>query len=214
VLDALFWDGDSTVARDAVGRIETSVAATRASSSGERARLSTNLCVAALWSQSTGNVSKAQALLARLRPSATTRDSAAVHGADPKLCLTLLDAMVAARNGTPEAQTLVARLDSLLAEGPYVFGSDWANLALARLYESRGDAASALRVVRRRPYDWDTGPLYLSTYLREEGRLATLTGDRATASNAYQRFLALRDNADESYRAQVEAVRRALAGLK
>ena len=214
VLDALFWDGDSAVARDAVTRMEAGVAATRASNSGERARLSTNLCVAALWHQSTGNVPSARTLHSRLRSSSTTRDSSAVHGADPTLCLTLLDAMVAARNGTPEAPTLVARLDSVLAEGPYVFGSDWANLALARLYESRGDAASALRVVKRRPYDWDTGPLYLSTFLREEGRLAALIGDKPAAVTAYQRFLGLRVGADQSYRRQMDEVQRALAALR
>ena len=214
VLDALFWDGDSTVARDAVGRIESAVAATRANTSSERAHLSTSLCVAALWHHSIRNVSRAQQLLDRLRTSASMRDSAAVHGADPTLCLTLLDAMVATRNGTPETPALVARLDSVLAEGPYVFGSDWANLALARLYESRGDAASALRVVRRRPYDWDTGPLYLSTYLREEGRLAALAGETPAAKIAYERFLALRAGADESYRRQMDEVQRALAALR
>jgi serine/threonine-protein kinase len=214
VLDALFWDGDSVAARDAVSRIERSVAAARANNSSERARLSTNLCVATLWHQSTGSVAGAQPLLARLRSSATTRDSAAVHGADPTLCLTLLDAMTATANGTREAQSLVMRLDSLLAEGPYVFGSDWGNLALARLFESRGDTASAFRVVRRRPYDWDTGPLYLSTYLREEGRLAALTGDKAAAARAYERFLALRASADESYRAQIDDVRSALAKVR
>jgi TolB-like protein len=213
VLDALFWDGDSTVARDAVSRIEEGAAAPRADNSGERARLSTNLCVAALWHQATGNGANAQRLLAKLR-SSTTRDSAAVHGADPTLCLTLLDAMVATHSGTREARSLVTRLDSLLAQGPYGFAGDWGNLALARLYELLRDPASALRVVRRRPYDWDTGPLYLSTYLREEGRLAALTGDKAAAVGAYERFRSLRAGADESYRQQVEEVQRALAALK
>ena len=214
VLDALFWDGDSTAAREAVGRIEQSVATTRANNSGERARFTTNLCVAALWYESIGNSSRAQPLRDQLRSRSATRDSAAVHGADPTLCLTMLDAMVASRSGTREAASLVSRLDSLLAEGPYVFGSDWGNLALARLYEARGDAVSALRVVRRRPYDWDTGPLYLSTYLREEGRLAAMVGDRQAAIRAYEWYLALRANADESYRPQIDIVRRALTTLK
>jgi hypothetical protein len=33
---------------------------------------------------------------------------------------------------------------------------------------------------------------YLSTFLREEGRLAALTGDTAGAIRAYQHYLALR----------------------
>lgn len=83
--------------------------------------------------------------------------------------------MIATAGSAADAGPLVARLDSMLASGPYVFGSDWGNLVLARLHESRGDREAALRVLDRRPYDWDTGPLYLSTYLGEAGRLATLT---------------------------------------
>jgi Arc/MetJ-type ribon-helix-helix transcriptional regulator len=153
-------------------------------------------------------------MINRLRVGATMRDAAAIHGADPTLCLTLLNVKTATTSGATEAGPLVARLDSLLASGPYEFGSDWGNLALARLYEARGDRESALRVVRRRPYDWDTGPLYLSTYLREEGRLAAVVGDRAGAARAYERFLALRSGADASFQTHTDRVRNALSLLR
>jgi hypothetical protein len=104
-------------------------------------------------------------------------------------------------------------LDSLLAVAPYQFGVDFGNLVLAHLYELRGDAPAALRAVRRRPYDWDTGPLYLTTYLRAEGQLAALTGDRAGAARAYRRFLALRDGADPGMRGASDSVRVALDAL-
>ncbi len=93
--------------------------------------------------------------------------------------------------------------------GPYVFGIDFANLVLARLYEARGDRAAALRAARRRPYDWDTGPLYLTTFLKEEGRLAALTGDRVGAKRAWAQFLALRAGADAVHQVQTDGAARA-----
>jgi hypothetical protein len=56
-------------------------------------------------------------------------------------------------------------------------------------------------------------PVYLSTYLREEGRLAAITGDRAGAIRAYQHYLALRTNPEPRLRPQVEQVRADLAQL-
>ena len=68
--------------------------------------------------------------------------------------------------------------------------------------------------MRRRPYDWDTGPLYLTTYLREEGRLAQVTGDSVLARRAWDRYLALRDGTDAGYRSRTETVRRAREQLR
>jgi hypothetical protein len=116
--------------------------------------------------------------------------------------------------GTREASTAMARLDSIMTSGPYVFGSDWGNLALARRYAAVGDTASALRVVRRRPYDWDSGPLYLASYLRAEGRYAAAMGDREGAAQAYDQYLALRAGADARFQSQIEEVRRARAASR
>ncbi len=214
VLAALFWDGDSAAAADAPARIEREIAGARPRESGARARYYTDLCVVALWRLARSRAARVSGIMERLRAGAAARDSAAVHGADPLLCLTMLDAMAAASSGAPSAGVLVARLDSILLSGPYVFGIDFANLVLARLYEARNDRAAALRAVRRRPYDWDTGPLYLTTFLREEGRLAAQTGDRIGAARAWEQFLALRAGADEAHRAQTDSVRRALALLR
>ena len=126
----------------------------------------------------------------------------------------MLDAMTATSSRASNAGTLLARLDSTLATAPYVFGIDFGNLVLARLYETRGEHAAALRVLRRRPYDWDTAPLDLTTYLQEEGRLAALTGDTIRGVRAYQQYLALRVGADAVYRSQSDMVSRALAQLR
>jgi hypothetical protein len=209
VLDALFWDGDSTAAAEAVQRMERRVAATAPGESGLRARYNTELCVVALWRQSVGDSNVARTMSERLRRVASGNDAASVHGASPVLCLAVLDAMTATGG-----RTAIAHLDSIMTSGPYVFGSDWGNLALARRYAAVGDTTSALRVVRRRPYDWDSGPLYLSSYLRAEGRYAAATGDRAGGARAYDQYLALREGADARFQPQVEEVRRARAALR
>ncbi len=214
VLDALFWDGDSVTAAQAAVRIERRVSGARPRASGALAQYYADVCVAALWQLATGRASTVAAMVDRLRTGAAGPDSAAVYGGDPRLCLAMLDAMTATSSAATNAGTLVARLDSMLAAAPYVFGVDFGNLVLARLYETRSEHAAALRVLRRRPYDWDTAPLYLTTYLRHEGRLAGLTGDTIRAVRAYEQYLALRDSADAVYRSQSDMVRRALAMLR
>jgi hypothetical protein len=97
---------------------------------------------------------------------------------------------------------------------PYQFGVDFGNLVLARLYERHGDVPAASRVIARRPYDWDTGPLYLSTYLREEGRLAALAGDTARAARAFEGYLELRAGADAAVGPTSDRVRAALGRLR
>src|SRR4029453_17180406 len=86
------------------------------------------------------------------------------------------------------------------------------NLVVARLKEAQGDREGALAATRRRLYFF-AEPLFLSTYLREEGRLAALTGDREGAIRAYQHYLALRADPEPALRPQVERVRAELAQL-
>ena len=56
-------------------------------------------------------------------------------------------------------------------------------------------------------------PFFLSTYLREEGRLAELTGDVEGAIAAYRQFLALRAEPEAELREEVEDVRERLERL-
>lgn len=83
------------------------------------------------------------------------------------------------------------------------------NLIAARLFEEAGDPARALAVIRRRAW-WNA---FLSTQLREEGRLAELAGDHTGAIHAYRHFLALRADAEPSLRPDLERVRAALERL-
>ncbi len=100
------------------------------------------------------------------------------------------------------------------AAGPpgFLLGHEAKNLVVARLREAQGDLKGALAAVRRRLYF--RGPaLYLSTYLREEGRLAALTGDRAGAVRAYQHYLALRSDPEPALKPEVDQVRAELAKI-
>jgi hypothetical protein len=116
---------------------------------------------------------------------------------------------------------VLARLDSLLSSGPgwstigYSFGvGSWGllNLAAARLHEAQGDLPGALAAVRHRAYDWSS-PVYLSSFLREEGRLEALTGDHAGAILAYRHYLALRSDPEPVMLPEVEAVQAELRKL-
>ena len=51
-------------------------------------------------------------------------------------------------------------------------------------------------------------------YLREEGRLAALTGDRAGSIRAYRHYLALRSEAEPALQPEVRQVRAELEALE
>jgi hypothetical protein len=89
---------------------------------------------------------------------------------------------------------------------------DFANLEVARLRERQGDLPAALAAVRRRPYAYHLTD-YLATHLREEGRLAALTRDRAGAILAYRQYLAVRSDPEPALRPAVDSVRAELAKL-
>ena len=93
---------------------------------------------------------------------------------------------------------------------PHGWDPAW-NLVIARLLEAQGDASRALAAVRRR--DFGMVPGNLATFLREEGRLAALTGDTAGALVAYRHYLGLRSNPEPRVRPEVEQVRSELAAL-
>jgi hypothetical protein len=124
--------------------------------------------------------------------------------------------MLSSLSKRADRRATLDRLDSLLATGPswnadvqYV---DFGNLVVARLREEQGDLPGALAAIRRRSYEWWM-PTFLSTYLREEGRLAALTDDHTGAIHAYQHYLALRSDPEPAVRPEVDQVRIQLAAL-
>jgi hypothetical protein len=129
---------------------------------------------------------------------------------EASVCATLLDSWFASAVSRADAGSLVNRLDLLLRTGP-PGAPENSNLVVARILEARGDATRALAAVRRRAFG--LVPRYLSTHLREEGRLAAQTGDTTGAIAAYRHYLALRSNPEPSLKQDVERVRAELAEL-
>ena len=87
------------------------------------------------------------------------------------------------------------------------------NLVVARLHEQQGDLTNALSAVRRRGYHSGSVCWYLATFLRDEARLAALTGDREGAIRAYEHYIALRSNPEPILEADARAARVELAKL-
>ena len=162
-------------------------------------------------------------------PSAITTDT---------VCAVLLEAKLAAATHTPAAPDALERLDALLRSGPggqrsgpsvaftmspaYVRSmvgispcgfEDFANLEIARLREEQGDLRAALAAVRRRSYAYHLTD-YFTAHLRQEGRLAALTGDTTGAVAAYRQYLALLSDPEPALRPVVATIRAELAKLQ
>jgi hypothetical protein len=207
ITDALFWDGDSGAAaagvRERARRTRTLAPGT------DRIAQYDDICLVQQWRLAHGELGEAQAAIGRLRaavvPGLRAADSASVT-ARASSCASLLEAWLATASRQPDAAVLVARLDSLSRRTMSL-----ESLVLARLLEAQGNLPGSLAAVRRRAYGFE--PRYLSTYLREEGRLATLVGDTAGAIRSYQHYLALRSDPEPLLKPETQQVRTELARL-
>ena len=153
----------------------------------------------------TGDTSGTRAVIESAREIAEARQSITTL---PFLLEAVLEGMDRNRTAYPAA----LRLDSLLAEG---INARMSVYLLARLYSDRGQYELALHMVRRRIKSnfigWHEA---WPAFLREEGRLAALTGDTEGAISAYARFLELRTDPDPGLmQEQVDEVRAELARL-
>jgi hypothetical protein len=180
----------------------------------DRTRWFLEACAAAQWRvthRDTAAAARAAQLLTRMAADTAV---APAYGYD-QLCQTTLETYLGYARRDPGAPALLARLDSLALVRPIGgIGMFTVNLAIARLREANGDAAAALLAVRRRPHQWIVEGLWgLSSYLREEGRLAALAGDTAEAVRADRHYLALRSHPDIDLVPEVRRVRADLARL-
>jgi hypothetical protein len=146
-------------------------------------------------------------------------DTTGVQGDYLGLCADVLEAQLAAGNKARDLRERIAKVDSSARRSK---ANTWilaaANLTAARLWEAQGDLERALTATRRRGFITDLNEqrvlVALTTFLREEGRLASMTGDRAGAIKAYRHYLNLRANAEPSLAAQVARVRAELRKLE
>ena len=206
VMDAMYWDGDTIAGAAAARWLQTMADSLAVDKRGSFS------CLIEQWRLAHGQLSRARHTIEEMR-SAQPPGPASGRRMRSQGCVVLLGALLAAAERRSDAGVYLARLDSLMRTGPpYVNYDQYWNLVVARLKESRGDVPGALAATRRRLYFW-AEPFFLSTYLREEGRLAALTGDRPGAIRAYQHYLVLRAHPEPALRPQVEQVRSELGQL-
>ena len=235
VLDAMYGDGDSVNGNQAGRELARLLARPASGGSDARAVGQTDLCVVTLWRLSHGELDGADRAIRRLRSRAPGDSPASLTTAT--VCAVLLEAKLMAASGAAGAAAALDRLDTLMRSGPggsrngppvaftlspaYVRSmvgispvgfEDFANLEAAHLRERQGDLRAALAAVRRRPYAYHLTD-YLAAHLREEGRLAAMTGDRAGAVRAYRHYLALRSDPEPALRPAVDTIRAELAKL-
>ena len=131
----------------------------------------------------------------------------------PSAFALLLEAQLVAKRHSPELPKLLVQLDSALVDASFAPFTFIGNLIASRLFEEQGNLPQALAAIRRRVWDLNPNPFYV-TFHREEGRLAALNGDREGAIRAYRRYLALRSGAEPRLQPQVAQVRAELEALQ
>ena len=204
VKDALYWDGDSAGA---------SASAKLLREKGLRKQRGTpyfaDLCLSEMWLLSNGDTSTTRMVIGALREGLTARDT--MPNAPFRTgCALTLEAQLAVTQHRPDARVAVDRLDTFLRSGPGGLAAITGNLAAARLYERLGDDRAALFAIRRRDFFYGR-PQFITTYLRDEARLATKLGDAAGASEALRRYVALRGEPEAPLAADLAQARESWA---
>jgi hypothetical protein len=211
VRGALFWDGDQRAGASAARELQRLTAVPPPAAREPRQAYFANLCTVEIWRLAHGDTVSARRSTTLLRDEART-SAGTEMGPFSTACTMIADAMHASVARRVDARVSIDRLDSLLRTGPDGTVREMGNLVVARLKETHGDAAGALAAIRRRDY-FLARPAYLSTSLREEARLAALTGDREGAILAYRHYLALRSAPDPALARDARNARAALERL-
>jgi serine/threonine-protein kinase len=217
---ALWWDGDTTGVTAVVRALEAHSGKAPVTPDEERDQL-LDLCAVGLWHATLGDFPSARRAgrqLGTVRlPGLVGEDS--MRLADhATLCGALIEAAVATGLASSDSRAKVWVADSLAQRFVFAMASaprlPETNLVLARLWEAQGDLPRALAAVRRRGASFMEAPYFMTTFLREEGRLSALTGDTTAAMRAYRHYLGLRYDPEPRLRPEVERVRRELAMLQ
>jgi tetratricopeptide (TPR) repeat protein len=212
-LFAMFWDADSADGARGAAAIRARWASAPMRGQGANRR-AFEMAILALWSLEHARREDLALALSQLRELASLPDTAPGKSM-ASLALSIADAWQADRDGSPDAESRLVRMDSVLRQVP---GNQQmvsaGNLVSARLWERRGNPSRALEAVRRREWFLNVSPYFLSTMLREEGRLAEAAGDREGAIRAYEHYLALRFSPEPSLQADADRARSALERLR
>lgn len=206
MLGAMFNDGDRAVADSSARDVARSLARDTIGTlpPSEVGELSARMSAQSVWYLYIGDTTRAAATADWLRRHASGRPRFRVSAIVPEM-------LIASRAHRPNGAALRALVDSIALGGCCELPSSY-GLLLARAYEESGDDAAALRVIRRGIWAYPTREL--STFRREEGRLASRLGDRAGAIRAYEHYLALRSNPEPQLIAQRDSIRAEVNRLK
>ena len=220
MFDATFWDGDSTAGEAQYAEARGIVSARPPDEPNARHAWVTTVFDVAQYELARGDTTTASRAIAQLHalPSVPHDPLESVR---PRRLALILDAQLAARGGRTDASQRLNSLDSLLRLGPFGDHVRLAgNLVASRLWERAGNLQRAYAAAQR----WavasgpEEGTAY-ETYLREQGRLGALVGDREAAIAAYRRYLRLRarhepalDRDFATVRAELEKLERQSSG--
>ncbi len=208
VSDALFADADPVAAAPAAAALERQVGS----------RITGGCCLlrfmAAQSALAGGRVSTARQALVDIQRYARAQTDPRAGNGELRVWPLILKTQLAAREASPSVPDLLRQLDSVLANqgANWGYGPLYGNLISARLHATRREYAEALAALRRRDESlfW---PIIV-TYHREEGRIAALAGDTASAIRAYERYLRIRADAEPRLQPQLRQVRAELAALR
>ena len=211
LLDALFWDGDSSAAARALPAARRALDAPAPADSSVLEAWVTNAFAVGEYNLVHGAPDierRAVSLLRGVPPSSASAASRARRFA------LLLDAQAAVMRKEPTAAPLVASADSMLRR---VDGGEYnesaGNLVVARLWEALGDPQRAFAAAQRRPSGPEREP-FGTTFLREAARLAAASGQVDAAIGYYRRYVAARAEPEPSMRPDLDAAKRELARLE
>jgi DNA-binding SARP family transcriptional activator/tetratricopeptide (TPR) repeat protein len=191
ILDALYGGGDSAAAAGAARELNSPPDSALEAFSVTRSRIAADACVLAQWHMAHGDTAEVGVALAQLRAPDLVRDRQPVT-ASPSVCGDLIEAQRAVLSKDRRALALVDRLDQLVLSAAVAGNaSEYAHIAVSRMYAALGHPRRALSALRRRTYmsGW---PTYLATVWRDESRLAGLVGDERRVAVSTGRVAALR----------------------
>ena len=214
VINGLYADFDSTAAARRVPEL-TRFASGPPPDATENSFWGMANCATEQWRLWKGDQSQTDAVIARLE--AADRDAVTPQAAErrenSRICITILKAIRATVNKSPDAKRLAIRVDSISAEFPeFSQHASYIRLVASRLLELNGDVERAREAVTRFAYDHSAHSA-LPAELLQHARLSAKLGDRAAAVQSYRKYLALRSKADAQGARTVEQARRELAAI-
>lgn len=216
---ALWWEADTAGMGEVIRALQAEVTRQPTTPLEARDRY-LDLCALGLWQVTRGEYVAARVSasgLSGIRLVGLELADSMSESNHLKLCAALIGASVAGGLGASDARSKLVAADSMARSLVFALlprSVPEANLLLARLWEAQGDLPRALDAARRRATLLLAAPVLMTTYVREEGRLAAMTGDTAGAIRAYRHYLGLRYDPEPSLQPEVERVRGELARLE